>query len=44
MEDAFRAAHTLKGVCLNLGFSDLYHTSYDITESFVPERLKVQKN
>ena len=32
VEDAFRAAHTLKGVCLNLGFSDLYHTSYDITE------------
>ena len=28
------AAHTLKGVCLNLGFSDLYHTSYDITEIF----------
>ena len=34
VEDAFRAAHTLKGVCLNLGFSDLYHTSYDITEIF----------
>lgn len=31
---AFRAAHTLKGICINLGFSDLYRTSYDITEIF----------
>ena len=23
-EKAFRAAHTLKGVCLNLGFTELY--------------------
>ena len=33
-ETAFRAAHTLKGICINLGFSDLYRTSYDITEIF----------
>ena len=26
-ERAFRAAHTLKGVCLNLGFDRLYETS-----------------
>ena len=26
-EKAFRAAHTLKGVCLNLGFTELYKTS-----------------
>ena len=30
---AFRAAHTLKGVCMNLGFNHLYKPSFDITES-----------
>lgn len=31
-EKAFRAAHTLKGICLNLGFDNLYKASYEITE------------
>ena len=31
-EEAFRAAHTLKGVCQNLGFDNLYEASFDITE------------
>ena len=31
-EEAFRAAHTLKGVCQNLGFDNLYKVSLDITE------------
>ena len=31
-ETAFRAAHTLKGICLNLGFDNLYEVSFDITE------------
>ena len=31
-EKAFRAAHTLKGVCLNLGFDNLYPSSKDLTE------------
>ena len=31
-ETAFRAAHTLKGVCLNLGFDRLYPSSKDLTE------------
>lgn len=31
-EMAFRAAHTLKGVCQNLGFGNLYEPSFDITE------------
>ena len=31
-EMAFRAAHTLKGVCQNLGFDNLYKPSFDITE------------
>lgn len=31
-EVAFRAAHTLKGVCLNLGFDRLYVSSAALTE------------
>ena len=31
-ETAFRGAHTLKGVCLNLGFDNLYPSSKDLTE------------
>ena len=31
-EKAFRAAHTLKGVCANLGFTQLFKVSRDITE------------
>ena len=33
VEEAFRA-HTLKGVCLNLGFDNLYKASSAITEIF----------
>ena len=33
MEEAFRAAHTLKGVCMNLGFERLLHSSRKLTES-----------
>lgn len=32
-EEAFRAAHTLKGVCQNLSFTALFKSSYDITEA-----------
>lgn len=32
MEEAFRAAHTLKGLCQNLGFTKLYHSSSKVTE------------
>ena len=31
-EDAFRAAHTLKGVCSNLGFDRLYRVAATLTE------------
>ena len=31
-EDAFRSAHTLKGVCQNLFFDRLYEVSNDLTE------------
>lgn len=40
-EEAFRAAHTLKGVCQNLGFDNLYTVSFDITEK---EQQKAVKN
>ena len=32
VEEAFRAAHTLKGVCQNLGFTNLYQPIYELTE------------
>lgn len=32
VQDAFRAAHTLKGVCVNLGFDKLYQCSSELTE------------
>ena len=38
-EEAFRAAHTLKGVCLNLGFTRLYQSSAELTE-----KLRGQKS
>ena len=31
-EEAFRAAHTLKGISANLGFSNLYSVSAELTE------------
>lgn len=32
-EEAFRAAHTLKGVCANLSFTRLYRSSHGLTEN-----------
>lgn len=32
-DEAFRAAHTLKGVAQNLSFTRLYRSSHDITEA-----------
>lgn len=31
-EKAFRVAHTLKGITLNLGFDNLYEPTYELTE------------
>ena len=39
-EKAFRAAHTLKGICLNLGFDNLYKVSFDITEKLRGKETK----
>lgn len=33
VKEAFRGAHTLKGVCQNLGFSNLYAPTYTLTET-----------
>ena len=35
-EEAFRAAHTLKGLCLNLGFKVLAESSSNLTEVLRP--------
>ena len=32
-QEAFRAAHTIKGVCQNLGFSRLYESSSELSEA-----------
>ncbi len=32
MKEAFRGAHTLKGVCQNLGFTALYEPAHRVTE------------
>lgn len=32
-DEAFRAAHTIKGVCQNLGFTRLYESSSALTEA-----------
>ena len=41
VEQAFRAAHTLKGVCLNLGFDNLFTVSSELTEELF-EKVKEQ--
>ena len=33
LKDAFRAAHMLKGVCLNLSFTGLFHSVDEVTEA-----------
>ena len=40
-ETAFRGAHTLKGVCLNLGFQKLYEVSAELTEALRDRELTV---
>ena len=41
VSQAFRAAHTLKGICLNLGFSRLYEKSAALTE-YLRDRSDVE--
>ncbi len=39
-EEAFRAAHTLKGICLNLGFNNLFTVSSELTEKLRPRETE----
>ena len=41
IEQAFRAAHTLKGVAANLGFQKLYEASSALTEDLRPREFTV---
>ena len=42
-DDAFRAAHTLKGVSQNLSFTKLYNSVNELAETLRPEDADVQK-
>ena len=42
-EEAFRAAHTLKGVAQNLSFTKLYNSVNELAETLRPEDADVQK-
>lgn len=42
-EAAFRAAHTLKGVCANLALTKLYNSACEITEMLRSENLEDAK-
>ena len=39
-EPAFRSAHTLKGVCMNLGFTKLFEVSSALTEERRDKEIK----
>ena len=43
-EEAFRAAHTLKGVCANLGFDQLGASACKLTELLRPERNDIPED
>lgn len=40
-QEAFRAAHTLKGVCQNLGFGNLLRAVEPLTELLRPETAQI---
>ena len=40
VKEAFRAAHTLKGVCQNLGFANLYVPASALTETLRAGKLE----
>lgn len=42
-EGAFRAAHTLKGLCLNLGFAILYSAASDVCEALRAQNMPKAK-
>lgn len=44
VKEAFRGAHTLKGVCQNLGFSNLYEPTYTLTETLRAGQLEGRRS
>ena len=40
IDEAFRAAHTIKGMCQNMAFTRLYASSHDITELLREKNLE----
>lgn len=40
-EEAFRAAHTLKGICANLSFTRLFNSAARLTEELRPKTSSV---
>lgn len=43
-DTSFRAAHTMKGVAGNLGFTRLYHAAWNLTEHLRPRQAKSEVN
>ncbi len=43
VKDAFREAHTLKGLCANLGLQNLFEQARDTTELLREENLEAAK-
>ena len=43
-EEAFRSAHTLKGICINLGFDELFREASLVTELLSNGELKEAKD
>jgi chemotaxis protein histidine kinase CheA len=43
VEEAFRAAHTMKGMCQNMAFRKLYESSHTITETLRAKDIEKAK-
>lgn len=44
VKEAFRGAHTLKGVCQNLGFSNLYAPTYTLPRPCAPGSWRARRS
>ena len=44
VKEVFRGAHTLKGVCANLGFEQLRQSASELTETLRPETAEIPSN
>lgn len=43
VDEAFRAAHTMKGVCQNMAFTKLFESSHAITEALRAKNMEEAK-